>query len=138
MKKVIILLIAITGMSTGSVYAQHNGHDRITYATPANRQIHNLRFKSTTEAKGTHATLTVQGLCGMCKTRIEKAAKGVKGVTAAQWNSETKALSFSYDDKKTSPDAIGKAIAKAGHDTDKYKAEDKVYNALPGCCKYRE
>jgi Cu(I)/Ag(I) efflux system membrane fusion protein len=28
-------------------------------------------------------------------------------------------------------------VAKAGHDTEKYKATDKVYNDLPGCCKYR-
>jgi Cu(I)/Ag(I) efflux system membrane fusion protein len=74
----------------------------------------------------------------MCKTRIEKAAKSVKGVSSAQWDSKTKALHLNYDKSKTSLDAIGKAIAKVGHDTDKYKAEDKVYDALPGCCKYRK
>ena len=31
---------------------------------------------------------------------------------------------------------IQKAVAKVGHDTDMHKAEDKVYNALPGCCLY--
>jgi Cu(I)/Ag(I) efflux system membrane fusion protein len=128
MKKVIILLVAIAGMSIGSVSAQHSEHQH-------SQEV--VRKQDKTEAKGTQATLTVQGKCGMCKTRIEKAAKSVTGVTSAQWNGETKALTFTYDEKKTSPDAVGKAVAKVGHDTDKYKAEDKVYNALPGCCKYR-
>jgi len=35
-------------------------------------------------------------------------------------------------------DAISKAIAKAGHDTDTYKADQAVYDQLPGCCKYRQ
>lgn len=30
------------------------------------------------------------------------------------------------------------AVAKAGHDTDKIKAYDKVYTSLPGCCKVPE
>ncbi|MDR1974098.1 MAG: efflux RND transporter periplasmic adaptor subunit [Bacteroidales bacterium] len=84
------------------------------------------------------AVLTVQGLCGMCKTRIETAAKSVKGVMSAVWNSQTKELNLTYD--KTSgevPDQAAKAIAKVGHDNNSYKAPDDVYNALPGCCKYR-
>ncbi|MDD4632200.1 MAG: copper chaperone, partial [Proteiniphilum sp.] len=39
--------------------------------------------------------------------------------------------------EKTSPDDIAKAVAKAGHDTDKFKADQAAYNALPECCKYR-
>ena len=31
---------------------------------------------------------------------------------------------------------LEKAIAKAGHDAGKIKAEDEVYNNLHGCCKY--
>jgi Cu(I)/Ag(I) efflux system membrane fusion protein len=74
----------------------------------------------------------------MCKSRIEKTAKGVEGVISAVWDSNTKKLAYSYDAAKTSPDAVSKAIAKVGHDTDKDKAPDNVYNALPGCCKYRQ
>lgn len=83
-------------------------------------------------------SLTVQGLCDMCKERIEAAAKSVAGVYSAAWDSETKQLRLNCDESQTSPDAIGKAIAKAGHDTDKYKADDKVYDALPECCRYRD
>jgi Cu(I)/Ag(I) efflux system membrane fusion protein len=81
--------------------------------------------------------LKVQGSCGMCKTRIEKAAKGIEGVTVANWDKDAQQLHLHFDPKKTSVDAISKAVAKTGHDTEKDKADDEVYNALPGCCKYR-
>jgi Cu(I)/Ag(I) efflux system membrane fusion protein len=87
--------------------------------------------------KDEHAMLKVLGSCGMCKTRIEKAAKSVDGVTVASWDKETQQLHLHFDSKKTSVDAISKAIAKTGHDTEKDKADDETYNALPGCCKYR-
>ena len=78
----------------------------------------------------------VKGNCGMCETRIEKAAKSVEGVTTADWNQETKILEVSFDESKTSAHKVQKAIAKVGHDTPMHKAKDEVYNALPGCCKY--
>lgn len=79
----------------------------------------------------------VGGACGMCKSRIEKVAKSFNGVGQAEWNQETKILSLSYNPELIKLIDIHKAIAKAGHDTDKVKAEDEVYNKLPGCCKYR-
>jgi len=78
----------------------------------------------------------VNGKCGMCKTRIEKTAM-VTGVTKAVWDVKTKKLSLTYNPTKVKTDAIMKALAAVGHDTDKYKATDKAYNSLPGCCKYR-
>ena len=81
-------------------------------------------------------TLKVQGNCGMCETRIEKAAK-LDGVSKAEWNSETKVLTVTYDPAKTNLDQIGKKVAAVGHDNEKGKAEDKTYNSLPACCKYR-
>jgi len=84
-----------------------------------------------------HAQIKVSGNCEMCKERIETAAKSVAGVTTAEWSAETKQLHVSFDGTKTSSDAIQKAIAKAGHDTEKYKAPDDVYKALPDCCLYR-
>ncbi|MDR2129708.1 MAG: heavy-metal-associated domain-containing protein, partial [Odoribacteraceae bacterium] len=78
-----------------------------------------------------------RGLCEMCKERIENAAKRIDGVAVASWDASTKLLHLHYDSIKTSVDAVAKAIAKNGHDTDKYRADDAVYNALPECCKYR-
>lgn len=81
-------------------------------------------------------SLKVSGLCGMCKTRIEKAAKSVKGVTDAQWNDATLMLVYSFEGTVKKED-ISNALTKVGHDTELGKAPDKVYNKLPGCCKYR-
>ncbi|KAA6321119.1 hypothetical protein EZS27_029194 [termite gut metagenome] len=79
----------------------------------------------------------VQGNCAMCKERIEKAAKEIQGVSSATWNSENKELQLNFDPSQTSLDVISKAVAKAGHDTEKDKAGEEAYNALPDCCKYR-
>jgi len=81
-------------------------------------------------------TIKVAGNCETCKARIEKTAK-VDGVTKADWNQKTKILTLVYDPSKVKSDDVQKKIAAVGHDTPKYKATDKAYNALPGCCKYR-
>jgi periplasmic mercuric ion binding protein len=81
-------------------------------------------------------TIKVQGACGMCKTRIEKAAK-VEGVSKADWDKTTKILTLVYDPSKVNSDDVQKKIATVGHDTEKYTADQKVYDSLPGCCKYR-
>jgi len=80
-------------------------------------------------------TLKVWGNCDMCKDRIEKAVKA-EGATSAEWNAKTKILTLTFDPAKTNMDKFGKKLASVGHDTEKFKTDDKVYNALPGCCKY--
>lgn len=89
---------------------------------------------STTE----HQQFKVSGNCEQCKNRIETASQSVAGVTSSDWNSETKMLKVEFDASKTNVDAIQKAIAKVGHDTEKFKASEAVYNALPECCLYRK
>jgi copper chaperone CopZ len=81
-------------------------------------------------------TFKVYGNCGMCKSRIEKAAKSLAGVTAAEWDSETAMVTVTFDPTKITLDEIHTKIASVGHDTDKVKAQDDVYSHLPGCCKY--
>ena len=90
------------------------------------------------DAKTKKTTFTVDGACGMCKTRIEKAANAVPGVTSAKWNVKTKELILIFDDQKTDEKKVQKAIADVGHDTPNYKATDEVYNNLHSCCKYRK
>jgi Cu(I)/Ag(I) efflux system membrane fusion protein len=82
--------------------------------------------------------LKVSGNCEQCKERIETAAKSVSGVSSANWSVETKILQVKFDDKKTNLDAIQKAIANIGHDTEKFKASNEVYSKLPECCLYRK
>ncbi|RCW39074.1 MULTISPECIES: heavy-metal-associated domain-containing protein [Marinilabilia] len=78
----------------------------------------------------------VKGKCGMCESRIEKAANSVEGVSKADWDQESMMATVVFDKSKTSVDDIQKAIAKVGHDTGKHKASDEAYDKLPGCCKY--
>ncbi|HUX95809.1 MAG TPA: heavy metal-binding domain-containing protein [Bacteroidales bacterium] len=80
-------------------------------------------------------SLQVSGNCEMCKTRIEKAVKE-EGATAADWDQKTKLLTLTFDPSKSNIDKFAKKVASVGHDTEKYKADDKVYKALPECCKY--
>ncbi len=80
-------------------------------------------------------TIKVYGECGMCKNRIQKTLK-IEGITSAAWDTETKLLVVAYDASIISNDDIQKKIAAVGHDTEKYTADDKVYEKLPGCCHY--
>ncbi|MDR1746324.1 MAG: copper chaperone [Tannerella sp.] len=84
-----------------------------------------------------HVEMTVGGSCGMCKERIEKTAKAVEGVATAEWDQSKQQLHLHIDAGKTSREAISKALAAVGHDTELDKAPDEVYDALPDCCKYR-
>jgi copper chaperone CopZ len=78
----------------------------------------------------------VYGNCGMCETRIEKAATDLDGVTSAEWDKETKMMEVKFDSKMVDVHKVHMAVAKVGHDTDMHKAQNEVYDALPGCCKY--
>jgi len=80
-------------------------------------------------------TIKVLGNCESCKARIEKAST-IEGVSKADWNPDTQKLTLTYNPSKVTSDDVQKRIAAVGHDTEKYKANDKVYNKLPNCCKY--
>ena len=78
----------------------------------------------------------VNGVCEMCKHRIENALTKSGGVWSASWEEGSKTLVVKYDKLKTDPDKIQHTIASVGHDTDKFKAPDNVYATLPDCCHY--
>ena len=88
--------------------------------------------------KNAKATIEVDGVCMMCKNRIEKACLKTKGVKSAVWNVETHKLSLIYDERKVNLETINSNIAEVGHDTESTKAKDEVYDTLHFCCKYRE
>jgi Cu(I)/Ag(I) efflux system membrane fusion protein len=73
----------------------------------------------------------------MCKERIEKAAREIKSVVSASWDMETKQLHLVCHPSTASLQDVAQAVARAGHDTDAFKAGEAVYQALPDCCKYR-
>jgi periplasmic mercuric ion binding protein len=80
-------------------------------------------------------TFKVAGECGMCKKKIEKAAK-TAGATYAAWNKDTKELTVKYANNVSSTAKIQQAVANEGYDTPGYKATDDAYNNLDGCCQY--
>ena len=88
--------------------------------------------------KNAKATIEVDGVCMMCKNRIEKACLKTKGVKSAVWNVETHNLSLIYDERKVNLETINSKIASVGHDTKTLKATDKAYDGLHPCCKYRD
>ena len=79
----------------------------------------------------------VYGECGMCKHRIENSLK-VDGIKSAKWDVDTKILVVNYilTADVRGADQIQQLVAAVGHDTEKYRAPDSVYNHLPGCCHY--
>lgn len=90
---------------------------------------------SATTAKTVTETVKVSGNCGMCEKKIEGAAKKA-GASTAAWDKKTKVLAVTYDDAKTSNDAIQKKVASVGYDTEKYTGDMKAYQALEECCQY--
>ncbi|MBB4806700.1 outer membrane receptor for ferrienterochelin and colicin/copper chaperone CopZ [Chryseobacterium defluvii] len=76
----------------------------------------------------------VKGNCDMCKERIETTAKKA-GAKDAVYSIDTQTLTL-VTDHNISTAEILKKIADAGHDNEKFKAPDKSYEALPGCCHY--
>lgn len=85
-------------------------------------------------------TLTVQGECSMCADRIQEAALNCEGINKANWDVATKILTVEVKSEASDIFSIFNlhdVIALAGHDTNKSKAPDAVYNDLPGCCEYR-
>ena len=109
MKKVLILLVVV--LTTSVTYAQD---------------------------KNARATIEVDGICGMCKQRIERASLNTKGVKSAVWNVDSHLLNLIFDERKTDLITIQKQIASVGHDTHEIKATEEAYNSVHDCCRYRD
>lgn len=88
--------------------------------------------------KNAKAQIEVDGICGMCKQRIEKAALTTKGVKYASWNVKTHRLSLILDERKTNLKTIQENIAAVGHDTKEVECSIEAYNNLHPCCKYKD
>ena len=93
---------------------------------------------SQAQNKNAKATMEVDGVCLMCKVRIEKAALNTKGVKSAVWNTDNHLLSLIFDERKTHYDTIQSNIVKAGHDTNELKATEEAYLEVDQCCRYRD
>ena len=97
--------------------------------------ISTITFSQNKNAK---ATIEVDGVCMMCKERIEKAAIKTKGVKFANWDVKTHELKLIFDEEKTNLKSVQQSIADVGHDTKEIKATDEAYNSVHPCCMYRD
>lgn len=88
--------------------------------------------------KNAKAMIEVDGVCMMCKERIEKAAIKSKGVKSANWDVKTHELKLIYDENKIDLKTIQQNIADVGHDTKEIKATDEAYHSVHPCCFYRD
>lgn len=144
MIKFIFPLVVLIAFTT-SIFAQ-NGHScSVAKPEKTDKACHKESSSDKTVAYSAaiasieeiQVALKVQGKCDMCKSKIENAAKSVEGVSSAVWDAKKKELSLVLNSDQTNADAVSRAIADIGYDSQTHKADKKVYNALPACCKYR-
>ncbi|MGK6352128.1 TonB-dependent receptor domain-containing protein [Parapedobacter sp. DT-150] len=83
------------------------------------------------------ASFEVAGVCGMCKARIEKAAKAA-GLHNANWDVRTQLLSLTFDPATYDVGAAKARILAVGHDVAGRAADEEAYKKLPDCCLYRD
>jgi len=91
---------------------------------------------STSELQSDYS-IGVKGNCGMCKSTIEKAVKGLDFVENAEWGIKTKILDVEFiDSVNFDLEALNSAINQSGYETMNTTADQTAYEALPMCCKY--
>ena len=91
-----------------------------------------------TQNNNSKTIFEVDGVCRMCKKRIERASLKTKGVKSAVWNLETHQLQVIYNEQKVDIETIKSNISAVGHDTNTVKASNEAYEKLFKCCKYRD
>lgn len=95
------------------------------------------KYSAPKPVKKTTISFAVEANCGDCKNRIE-GALDKKGVYKAIFNLDSKILTVTYDPRKLEEIQLHNMVAMVGHDTEKVKASNVVYESLPDCCKYRQ
>jgi copper chaperone CopZ len=110
MKKLLLLAIAVMGITTFASAQAKKGIQTVTIQTP-----------------------TVQ--CESCKKRIEDYLKREDGVQKATVDFKKHVTKVIYVAERTNIENVKAAIANAGYDADDVKADDEAYKKLPKCCK---
>lgn len=99
--------------------------------------------KEVKKNKNAKVSFEVDGICGMCKKRIETAALKTKDVKFAIWDVKSHQINLILDERKTDVLTVQKNIMAVGHDiiledNKKLVAKDEAYNSVHPCCKYRD
>ncbi len=85
-------------------------------------------------AKSVVKEFKVEGQCGECKERIEKALD-LPGISFATWDVDSKILTVRFNDSKYTENEIHTIISKLGYATAKLEANKEAENKLPKCCR---
>ena len=96
-----------------------------------------ITLSATAQSKITKSVLEVDGLCGMCKERIENAAY-LTGVKQVNWDKATHELDVVFRNDKVSEEKIIASINNAGHDVKGSLASAEQYEQIHGCCRFRD
>jgi periplasmic mercuric ion binding protein len=113
MKKLILLAIAVIGITTYSSAQAKKTQQTVTIQTP-----------------------TVQ--CESCKKRIEEYLKREEGVLKYNVDFKKHVAKVTFITERTNIENVKAAIANAGYDADDVKADEEAYKKLPKCCKKSE
>lgn len=97
-----------------------------------------IGFSAQAQKRNAKLTFAVDGVCEMCKKRIEKAALKSKGVKFADWDMKRKQLTVVVNLRRTSKEKVQRVISEVGHDTELFKSSQETYENLHSCCKYRD
>jgi len=96
------------------------------------------RGQQVEKKKNAKIAFEVDGICGMCKKRIETAALKTKGIKFAIWDVKTHQLNVILNEQKTSLKILKTNISSAGHDIKGFIATEEAYASVHPCCKYRD
>jgi mercuric ion binding protein len=113
MKKLLLLAIAVMGITTFASAQAKKGIQTVTIQTP-----------------------TVQ--CESCKKRIEEYLKREDGIQKTNVDFKKHVTKVTFVAERTNVENIKAAIANAGYDADDVKADEEAYKKLPKCCKKTE
>jgi copper chaperone CopZ len=113
MKKLLLLAIAVMGITTFAAAQGKKAIQTVTIQTP-----------------------TVQ--CESCKKRIEDYLKREDVVQKSNVDFKKHVTKVTFYSERTNIENIKTAIANAGYDADDVKADEEAYKKLPKCCKKTE
>lgn len=90
-------------------------------------------------AKDSEVKIKTNMHCASCVTKIEDGLKSESGVSKSSADLKSKIVTISYDDAKTNPDNIKKAIAGMGFDANDVKGSEKACDTKDGkCCSSKD
>ena len=139
--------ISLEGHDSGQFLAPTDVYDKLHFCCQYRPEEENkqddrqsLIELSPTQIKDGNSTyeFEVNGICGMCETRIVEAALSMPGIKSAEWDVNTKNMIVVLDEQISNIEEVGKTLSDLGHDNSFFEAHESAYDNLHPCCKYRD